>query len=1115
MSEAEPLLTLEDDPAWYKDAIIYELRVRSFNDSNGDGIGDFRGLTDKLDYLQDLGVSALWLLPICPSPGRDDGYDISDYTDVHPDLGTLEDFKLFLDEAHRRGIRVITELVLNHTSEQHPWFQRARRAPPGSPERNFYVWSDTPNGYPEARIIFKDFEPSNWSWDPVAKQYFWHRFFGHQPDLNFENPAVQEALLQVVDFWFSLGVDGLRLDAVPYLFQEEGTNCENLPQTHAFLKHLRAHVDQRFKNRMLLAEANQWPEDAARYFGAGDECHMNFHFPIMPRIFMSIHMEDRLPLVDILAQTPQLPPYCQWALFLRNHDELTLEMVTDEERDYMYRAYAHEPGMRLNLGIRRRLAPLVGNNRRNIELMNALLCSLPGTPVLYYGDEIGMGDNVFLGDRNGVRTPMQWSSDRNAGFSRANPQRLILPIIIDPEYHYESLNVEAQQNNANSLLWWMKRLIALRKRFRAFGRGTLEILNPENPKVLAFLRQYEEETVLVVANLSRAVQYVELNLGKWKGSVPVELFGRTEFPPIGELPYLLTLGGHAFYWFSIEQPHGARKKAREAAYQPPLLDMAPSWSEVLSPRGRELVSQALPGYIEGRRWFGGEGRELTVVRLAETLPLSQDPRDPQGPRIALAKMEFAEGEPEWAVLPLSLVAEPRAAEVRTRSPQAIVANLQVRQDSAPGVLLDALADGPASAALLEAMRARLRVRGGGLELRGFLDEPLPEMGPLLEPRQIQVEQRNVAIAYGETALMRVFRRLGEGMSPDLEIGRFLAAKARQGQAAKVPGLIGGLELRTGPGEPITVATLQRYVPNEGTAWKYAREELRRFYERALTRQGESAPDLPSEPLLRRADQEPPEIARELMGGFIAAAALLGQRLAELHRVFALGEADPAFALEPYTALDMRSVYQTKRNLTGKAMRLLRVHPSRLPAELGEPAQRFLASEAQLYKRIDPLLQRRFTSSRGRLHGYFHLTNVLYTGKDFVIIDFEGDTSRPLPERRRKRSPLRDVVAMIRSFDYAASTALLDESIVRAADRAAAEPWARLWLTWGPAAFLRGYLETAGQSPFVPVQRSELHLQLETLFIEKLLEELLYDLTVRPQLAFIPLRSLNYLLSQPE
>ena len=548
---------LVDDPLWYKDAIFYELRVRSLYDSNCDGIGDFPGLTEKLDYFKDLGVTTLWLLPFYPSPMKDDGYDTADYLEVHPDCGTLADFRHFLKEAHRRGLRVVTELVLNHTSDQHPWFQRARRSPPGSQQRDFYVWSDTPEKYEQARIIFKDFEHSNWTWDHEAKAYYWHRFYSHQPDLNFDNPAVKRALMRVVDFWLGMGVDGLRLDAVPYLYERDGTTCENLPETHAFLNELRRHVDRKHKNKMLLAEANQWPEDAVAYFDSGKACHMAFHFPIMPRLFMAVRTEDRFPLTDIWAQTPTIPDSCQWALFLRNHDELTLEMVTDEERDYMYRAYAHENRMRINLGIRRRLAPLLGNNRRTIELLNALLFSLPGTPVLYYGDEIGMGDNVYLGDRDGVRTPMQWSGDRNAGFSRANPQKLILPTVIDHEYHYQTVNVEAQEQNRHSLLWWMRRLIALRKQFRAFGRGSIDFLSPDNPRVVAFVRSYEDENILVVANLSRFVQHVELDLSKHRGAIPIELFGRTSFPAIGDRPYTLSLGSHVFYWFALSAPPGA------------------------------------------------------------------------------------------------------------------------------------------------------------------------------------------------------------------------------------------------------------------------------------------------------------------------------------------------------------------------------------------------------------------------------------------------------------------------------------------------------------------------------------------------------------------------------
>ena len=487
----------EDGPLWYKDAIVYELHVRAFSDSDVDGVGDIRGLIDKLDYLHDLGVTAIWLLPFFPSPLKDDGYDVSDYVDIQPVFGNMSDFRALVEEAHQRGLRIIIELVLNHTSDQHPWFQRARRAPPGSRWRDFYIWSDTTNRYREARIIFKDSEQSNWSWDSVAKAYYWHRFYSHQPDLNYDNPAVHRAIINVVNFWLRLGVDGFRVDAVPYLYKREGTTCENLPETHVYLKGLRKHIDAKFKDRMLLAEANQWPEDAVAYFGDGDEFHMAFHFPLMPRMFMAIRMEDRFPILDILEQTPRVPDNCQWALFLRNHDELTLEMVADEERDYMYRVYAHDPVARLNLGIRRRLAPLLSNNRRKIELMNILLFSLPGTPVIYYGDEIGMGDNVYLGDRNGVRTPMQWSPDRNAGFSRTNPQKLYLPPIIDPEYHYESVNVENQQGNPDSLLWWMKRLIALRKRYRSLGRGTISFLQPENRKILAFIRQYQGEAILV------------------------------------------------------------------------------------------------------------------------------------------------------------------------------------------------------------------------------------------------------------------------------------------------------------------------------------------------------------------------------------------------------------------------------------------------------------------------------------------------------------------------------------------------------------------------------------------------------------------------------------------
>jgi maltose alpha-D-glucosyltransferase/alpha-amylase len=550
------------DPLWYKDAIIYQLHIKSYRDSNADGYGDFRGLTEKLDYVRQLGANTVWLLPFYPSPLKDDGYDIASYEEINSTYGTIDDFRALLDAAHERNIRVITELVINHTSDQHPWFQRARRAPKGSQERNWYVWSDDPNKYAEARIIFTDAERSNWSWDPEAQQFYWHRFFSHQPDLNFDNPEVLEAVLNVMRFWLRMGVDGLRLDAIPYLVEREGTNCENLPETHDVLRKLRCTIDAEFPNRILLAEANQWPSDVRAYFGNGDECHMAFHFPVMPRMYMALRREDRTPVVDIMRQTPEIPPDCQWAIFLRNHDELTLEMVTDEERDYMYREYARDPRMRINVGIRRRLAPLMEGGRRQIELMNALLMSMPGTPVMYYGDEIGMGDNIYLGDRNGVRTPMQWSADRNAGFSESDTAAIFSPLIVDPPYGYHTVNVAAQERVPTSLLRWMRRLIAVRQEYKAFGRGTWEAVDAANRRVLVFIRRYEDEIILCVNNLSRFAQFVELELRDFHGLVPLELWSKSPFPPIGELPYLLTLGPHNVLWFRILRPEQAKEFVR-------------------------------------------------------------------------------------------------------------------------------------------------------------------------------------------------------------------------------------------------------------------------------------------------------------------------------------------------------------------------------------------------------------------------------------------------------------------------------------------------------------------------------------------------------------------------
>ena len=647
------------DPLWYKDAIIYELHVRAFKDGNGDGIGDFPGLLEKLDYLQDLGVTCLWLLPFFPSPLKDDGYDISDYLGVHPMYGTIEDFQAVLNAAHDRGLQVIIELVINHTSEQHPWFLAARQAPAGSPERDFYVWNDTDQKYPGARIVFTDTEKSNWTWDPVAKAYYWHRFFSHQPDLNYDNPRVIEEISKVMRYWLDMGVDGLRVDAIPYLVEREGTNCENLPETHAVIKALRREIDEHYSDRMLLAEANQWPTDVLPYFGDGDECHMAFHFPLMPRIYMALRQEDRLPITDIIAQTPDIPPTCQWGLFLRNHDELTLEMVTNDERDYMYLAYSADPRMRINLGIRRRLAPLVDNSRRRIELLISLLFSFPGSPILYYGDEIGMGDNIYLGDRNGVRTPMQWNGDRNAGFSTATPARLYSPVIMDPVWGFEAINVEAQQSDPSSLLNWMRNMIALRRLFRVFGRGTIEFLDPNNRKVLAYLRRDDDEQVLCVANLSRFAQPVDLELSKMEGMVPVEMLGYVEFPAIGQQPYRLTLAPYGFLWLELHPKPEAVAVGVDLMEHSPL-SFADDWKGVLQgTEGQRLESMFLTEYIPAQRWFAAKSRQIKSTRILDWAPL-----EPSKSVLAWIEVQYTSGTPDIYQLPLGTTMGEAADELR-------------------------------------------------------------------------------------------------------------------------------------------------------------------------------------------------------------------------------------------------------------------------------------------------------------------------------------------------------------------------------------------------------------------------------------------------------------------
>jgi maltose alpha-D-glucosyltransferase / alpha-amylase len=1096
------------DRLWYKDIIIYELHVRAFYDSDGDGIGDFRGLTERLDYLSDLGVTALWLLPFYPSPLKDDGYDIADYMSIHPSYGTMNDFSVFLREAHRRGLRVITELVLNHTSDQHAWFKRARMARPGSRWRNFYVWSDSPEKFRDARIIFKDFEASNWTWDQTAKSYYWHRFYSHQPDLNYDNPAVRQAMLRVVDFWFEMGVDGLRLDAVPYLFEREGTNCENLPETHEFLKELRRHVDRKFGDRMLLGEANQWPEDASAYFGSGDECHMAFHFPLMPRLFMALRMEDRFPIAEILQQTPPIPDTCQWALFLRNHDELTLEMVTDEERDYMYRVYAHDDQARVNLGIRRRLAPLLSHNRRKTELMKALLLLLPGTPVLYYGDEIGMGDNIYLGDRNGVRTPFQWSPDRNAGFSKATPQKLFLPVIIDPEYHYEAYNVDSQQNNPSSQLWFIKRLIALRKRHPAASRGSMQLLYPSNHKVFAFIRSYEEQRLLIVANLSRFAQAVELDLAHFRGTTPVETFGQNRFPTISEKPYLLTLGPHSFYFFSLERPSYAT--ALPAEDELPEIQVSAGWEELFRKENYPKLGRILIPYIRQRRWFGGKARTIQRATVSNTIPSSQKSPDAF---FVFVQLEYTEGEPEIYVLPLKCATGPKIDQIMKNARHAAIARITRRGETGDShdLIFDALWDKEFAALLLDSVQRKRKIKESENKLSAFSTPAFRRMTPGtdIEPSVLQMDQSNTSVVFGKQLIMKFFRRLEPGVNPELEIGKFLAKQ----DFPHSPPLLGAMEYRSPRQEPATIAILHRYVFNEGNAWQYTVDSVARFYERALTLDSDKLKLNPADSsLLSMMQRDLPTDSIEILGPYLESARLLGRRTAELHLALSNSSEDPAFRPEPFTDLYRRALYHSIAGQTSQKLQLLREQLISLPEDVKKTARRIMDQESQIRRLTRSILEQKNEAMRIRCHGDYHLGQILYTGKDFVIIDFEGEPGRLLGQRRIKHTPLRDVAGMLRSFHYATYAPLYGETgSLRPEDISILEKWARFWYQGISATYLKSYFSLTSQCSFFPKSLNQVKALLDICMLDKAIYELGYELNNRPGWTKIPMQGILQLL----
>ena len=1106
------------DPTWYRDAVIYQVHVRSFGDSDGDGVGDFPGLTARLDHLAGLGVTAIWLLPFYPSPLRDDGYDIADYGGINPAYGSLRDFRTFLGKAHALGLRVITELVLNHTSDAHPWFQRARRAAPGSRWRDFYVWSDTPDRYPEVRVIFEDYESSNWAWDPVAGAYYFHRFFSHQPDLNYDNPEVRATMLRVIDRWLAMGVDGVRLDAVPYLFERDGTNGENLPETHGFLRELRAHVDANFPDRMLLAEANQWPEDAVAYFGNGDECHMAFHFPLMPRLYMALRMEDRHPVIDILSQTPSIPDGAQWAIFLRNHDELTLEMVTDEERDYMYRAYASEPRMRVNLGIRRRLAPLMGNDRRKIELLNGLLFALPGTPVMYYGDEIGMGDNVYLGDRDSVRTPMQWSPDRNAGFSTANPQRLFLPVVIDPDFHYESVNVEAQAANPSSLMNWLRRLIAVRRQHAVLGRGEISFLQPVNARVLAFLRSDEDETVLVVANLSRHAQSVHLDLHDHRGAVLVELFGGMTFPQVGEGAYHLTLGPYAFYWFALE-PQPAALPPEGVGADLPVGAVDGDWHDLFTSRGQPELHRLLPALIRRARWFAGRHRDVASVVLDDVVALGPGRRPVAW--MCLVDVEYLSGEPDTYVVPIVAVQGPDAMNLVTDRPEAALAWVDVAGGERV-LLADGLAD-PAVVELLPGLfTARRPVRwASGGSMSGEASSSLRGMvasGDLPAGERLAGEHANSLRIFGDALVVKLFRRAQPGTNPDLEVGRHLAAVGFR----NAPRVLGALEYkRPGTngdgGGPRTIAIATAQVPNEGDAWHYMVDRLGLFVEAVASTPVAAGFDDPGdESFVSGGTPVDGELGEHLVP-FLDGAARLGARLGELHLALT-GGGDPAFTADPFTTLWQRSLYQSMRSRLGPVWDALSAVVEDLDPDVAVVARRVLASGARAEEIFGVLLGERFAASRIRVHGDLHLGQVLLSGRDWVFIDFEGDPSRPLSARRLRRPGVVDLAGLLRSLDHALHHAVdtaLRTAVLRPDQVDDALAAGGVWRWRIGSEMTASYRAAVAGSGLVPDDSGSFARLWRPIVLDGLVSELSHQLVRNRSRSVVALRAIDRLLGGPD
>lgn len=1093
---------------WFKDIIIYALPIYSFYDSNGNGIGDIPGLIQKLDYLEDLGVNCISLLPFYKSPLKDDGYDVSDFVSVHPDYGTLEDFQQLLAETHKRGMYVVIDLIMNHTSTDHEWFQRARRAAEGSTERDFYIWSKSPEKYADASVIFNDYETSNWEWDNEAKAYYWHRFYSHQADLNYHNPAVREEILRVIDFWYNLGVDGVRLTSIMFIARKEDSNCQNLPEVHDYLKELRHYVDQNHPDKILLAETNLWPEEAAQYYGQGDECHMNYHFPLMPRLYMALQTEDRYPIIDILQQTPSIPENCQWALFLRNHDDLMLSMVTEEERDYLYKVFAQDHGAIINEGIRRRLAPLLSNDRRKIELLNSLLFSLPGSPVIYYGDEIGMGDNIYLGDRNGIRTPMQWNSDRNAGFSNANPQKLVLPVISDPLYRYEAVNVDIQSSNSSSLLWWMKNIIAMRKRLKAFSHGKIEFLDSRNGKILSYIRSYAGESILVVANLSKFSQAVELDLERFKGIRPIEIFSQNQFFEIGEENYQFTLGPYGYYWFLMESSEDFEQIPKERAIQEVVSEV--EWDQVFSTytSKRNIEKSILPPYMKSCRWFGGKSKKIVSVDITHFPSM---PTDKKRAYFLNIFIRYTDGLPETYFMPVTFITDAESIVYYLKNENKSVVSY-LKTPTQEGILIDAIYEESFRNELFWQIKndTEINVIGGRLSFESgkILSQINLEKEDIVS-EVLKAEQSNTSVIYNNEYFFKIYRKLDTDINPDLELVRFLSDKTDFDNS---PRYGGGIEFYDSKEKASTIlGLLQNKIPNQGEAWTMMLEALSRYYDKVLAKiktKNDPFPELIEKERLYF--QDAPELVQKLIGSVTyERAVLLGKRTAEMHIALASALEDEDFRPKRFNQNYQRSLYSQHRKLANEKITALKNRMSSLPPHIATEAQQIIDIQDDILDCFSQVYSRKIDVTKTRVHGDYHLGQVLFNGKDFYIIDFEGEPMHSISERRLKRTPMKDVAGMIRSFHYAAFGQLVLNQNYRPEDMSLLEAAAQQWFHYVSQFFLTAYIETTQGQDFIPKDRDSFELLLRIYTLEKAIYEVGYEMNARPEWLRIPIRGVLY------